>query len=72
MLRLTLTGIAIGLVAALGLADFISSFLFGVTARDAFVFVSVPIALTAAALASVWLPTRRATRVDPVTLLRAE
>jgi len=71
-LRLTLTGIAIGMVAALGLADFMSSFLFGVTAHDAFVFVSVPIALAAASLASVWWPARRAARVDPVTLLRAE
>ncbi len=70
--RLTLAGVAIGIAAAFALADLISGFLFGVAAHDPFVFVSVPIVLTSAALASVWLPARRATRVDPIVVLRAE
>jgi ABC-type antimicrobial peptide transport system permease subunit len=71
-LWLTLTGIVIGIGAAFGLADLISGFLFGVTAHDPLVFVSVPIVLASAALAAVWLPARLATRVDPIVVLRAE
>jgi putative ABC transport system permease protein len=67
-----LAGVAIGLASAYGLTRVIASFLFGVTARDPLVFVGVPLLLSAVALAGVWLPARRAARVDPVVALRAE
>ena len=70
--RLTVIGIAIGIGAAFGFSQFISGFLFGVTAHDPSVFVSVAIVIAAAALASAWLPARRATNVDPIAVLRAE
>ena len=67
-----LVGVAIGLASAFGLTRIVASFLFGVTARDPVVFVAVPLLLSAVALIGVWLPARRAARVDPVIALRTE
>jgi len=71
-LALALVGIAIGWGAAFGLARLIATFLFGVTARDPLVFAGVPIVLALVGFAAVWLPTRRASRVDPIVALRYE
>jgi len=71
-MALSLVGVAIGLGAAFGLAKLITSFLFGVTAKDPVVFAGVPLILTAIAFLSVWLPARRASKVDPIIALRAE
>jgi len=59
-------------VSAFLLSRFVASFLFGVQARDPLVFVVVPIVLTAVAFVAVWLPARRASRIDPIIALRAE
>jgi putative ABC transport system permease protein len=69
---LALVGVAIGLGGAFGLARFITTFLFGVTAKDPIVFAGVPVILTVVALVAVWLPARRASTVDPLIALRAE
>ena len=69
---LALVGVAIGLAAAFGLARLITTFLFGVTAKDPFVFVGVPILLSAVAFFAVYLPARRASKVDPLIALRYE
>jgi predicted permease len=71
-MRLAIAGVIIGVAVAFGLARFIASFLFGVTSRDPLVFVGVPLVLTLVALIAVWLPARRASRVDPIIALRAE
>jgi len=71
-LTLALVGVAIGLASAFGLTRVIASFLFGVKAWDPLVFVSVPVVLTAVALAAVWWPARRASRVNPTIALRYE
>jgi len=71
-MRLALAGVGIGVAAALGLARFVTTFLFGVGARDPIVFIGVPMLLTIVALVAVWLPARRASRVDPVIALRYE
>jgi predicted permease len=71
-MRLSLTGGVIGIVASLGLTRLIASFLYGVHPRDPGVFIIVPILLTMVALFAVWLPARRATRIDPVDALRSE
>ena len=69
---LAITGVALGLAAAFGLAKLITSFLFGVTAKDPLVFAGVPLVLTLVALIAVWLPARRASKVDPLIALRYE
>jgi putative ABC transport system permease protein len=69
---LAIVGVVIGLVAAFGLARLITTFLFGVTARDPLVFIGVPALLAAVAFFSVWLPARRASQVDPLIALRYE
>ena len=71
-MRLALVGVLLGLGCAFGLARVIANLLYGVTARDPLVFSAVPLALTAVAFVGVWLPARRAVRVDPVVALRAE
>jgi putative ABC transport system permease protein len=65
-------GVVIGLGAAFGLARLITTFLFGVTARDPLVFIGVPALLAAVAFFAVWLPARRASQVDPLIALRYE
>jgi putative ABC transport system permease protein len=71
-MRLAFIGAAIGIVAAIVLTQFISRVLFGVKARDPIVFSTVLLVLGAVALLSVWLPARRASRVNPVEALRYE
>jgi predicted permease len=69
---LALIGVVTGVGAAFGLTRFIASFLFGVTTRDPVVFVGVPLLLILVALAAVWFPSLRATRIDPMDALRYE
>jgi len=71
-MAVALVGVAIGLASAFGLTRVMQSFLFGVTTRDPAVFVAAPLLLSAVALVGVWLPARRAARVDPAVTLRAE
>lgn len=71
-MRLTLAGLVIGVAASLGLSRFIAGFLFGVKPWDPPVFSIVPVFLGAIALFAVWLPARRATRIDPILALRYE
>ena len=71
-MTVALAGVAIGLASAFGLTRVIAGFLYGVTSRDPLVFLTVPVLLSAVALVGVWLPARRAARVDPVTALRTE
>jgi putative ABC transport system permease protein len=69
---LAIAGVAIGVATAFGLSRFIASFLFGVNQRDPYVFVGVPVLLALVALIAVWVPARRASRVDPIVALRYE
>ncbi|HEY3837054.1 MAG TPA: ABC transporter permease [Bryobacteraceae bacterium] len=71
-MMLTAAGIVLGLGGAFWLTRFLSSFLFGVKAWDPIAFIVTPLLLTAVALFAVWIPARRATRVDPMTTLRFE
>ena len=71
-MTLTLIGVAIGIGGAFWLTRFLASFLFGVKAWDPLVFIATPLLLTVVALIAVWIPARRATRVDPIAALRLE
>ncbi len=71
-MELALAGVLIGIAGALALAKLITSFLYGVQARDPLVFVAVPMLLALVALLAVWLPAHRAGRVSPVESLRYE
>ena len=68
--RLTLAGIAIGLIGAFALAHAMSSELFGVSASDAATYLGAAAVAIVSAVAASWLPMRRAAHVDPVQSLR--
>ena len=65
-------GIAVGLLAAAATSGLLESFLFGVSTGDRLTFTAVPVVLIAVALFACWLPAQRATRVDPMQVLRLE
>ncbi|HSB52784.1 MAG TPA: ABC transporter permease [Gemmatimonadales bacterium] len=71
-MRLVLFGVGIGLVAALVLSRVLRTLLFNVSATDPLTFVLISFLLLVVTLLATWLPARRATRVDPVTVLRDE
>ena len=70
--RLTLIGLAIGVAGAIGLTRLMAALLYGVGARDPVTMVSVGVILAGVAIAALYVPARRATRVDPVVALRYE
>jgi putative ABC transport system permease protein len=69
-LRPVFLGVVIGLVGAILTTRVISTLLFDVSALDPYVFAAVPIGLLAVALLAVYIPARRAVKVDPLTALR--
>jgi putative ABC transport system permease protein len=65
-------GLVIGIGGAFWLTKFLTGLLFGVKTWDPLAFIMTPILLSAVALLAVWLPARKATRVDPMSALRFE
>jgi putative ABC transport system permease protein len=65
-------GLALGLIAAFAVTRIMSSLLFGVSATDPPTYFGLALLLGAIAFLACYLPARRATKVNPVTALRAE
>jgi putative ABC transport system permease protein len=69
---LLLVGLAIGLAGALLVSRLLRSFLFETSGLDPAIYLSVTGLLALTALGACWIPARRASRVDPITILHAE
>jgi predicted permease len=70
--RLSLCGIAIGLLASFGLTRFLSSLLYGISPTDPTTFAVVSLLLFMVGVLASYVPARRATKVDPIVALRYE
>jgi putative ABC transport system permease protein len=71
-MKLATTGIVLGLVAALWLARYVSTMLFGVTPFDPLSYSGTAAVLLAVCALACYVPARRATTVDPLVALRTE
>ena len=71
-LRSVALGIAIGLAGAWAAAGVLRRVVFGVSPTDPVIYAGAALLLTAIAAVAVYVPARRATRIDPLTTLRAE
>ncbi len=69
-LRVTGLGIVVGLVAAVAATRVLTAMLFGVSTYDPLTFAGVVVSVALAAAAACYVPARRASRVDPVVVLR--
>jgi putative ABC transport system permease protein len=65
-------GLAIGVALALAAGSAMSSILIGVSPQDPLTFAGVTAILAAVSWAGLWIPARRASRVDPIRALAAE
>ena len=65
-------GLAIGLALAVGAAKLASSQLYGSGGFDVLTFVAVPVVLIGVAALAIWIPSRKASGLDPVIALRQE
>jgi predicted permease len=71
-LRVALLGVALGTIVSLAAAKWIASLLFGTTPTDPATFVGIILLLSAVASIAGYIPSRRATKVDPLVALRHE
>jgi predicted permease len=71
-LKLAIVGVAIGVVGALGVTRVIASFLYNITPTDPSTFIGASLFLILLAALASYVPTRRATAVDPLIALRSE
>ena len=71
-MRVSLIGLALGVAAALGLTRFMSSLVYGTTTSNPLVIAGVSLLLCLTVLLASYLPSRQATRVNPVEALRHE
>jgi len=71
-MKMALSGVILGLIAALGLTRMLETMLFGVTATDPATFGTIALLLLSVALLACLVPSWRATKVDPLAALRHE
>jgi putative ABC transport system permease protein len=71
-MRAVVPGVLIGLGIALALAKVLRALLYGVATTDPVTYAAVIAVLLSVATLASWLPARRATRVDPMIVIRQE
>ncbi|MPZ19331.1 MAG: FtsX-like permease family protein [Luteitalea sp.] len=71
-LMLTLIGVVLGVGGAMLLTRLMSALLFGVSPLDPTTYAAVSVILVAVALLAMYLPARRASRIDPIVALRSD
>lgn len=71
-LRLAAVGVLMGLTASWWVTSLLSSLLIATDAHDTRVFAAGAMAMVTVAAGAAWWPARRAARLDPATVLRAE
>jgi predicted permease len=69
---ITVAGIVIGAVAAMGTGRFVNTLLFDLATHDRTMIALTVLTLATAAAVAGYLPARRASRIDPMTALREE
>jgi ABC-type lipoprotein release transport system permease subunit len=67
-----LIGVLAGVVLAWWAGKFLQTFLYQVDARDPWTLALVALTLVVTAAAAAWFPARRASRLDPAVVLRAQ
>ncbi len=70
--RLALVGLALGGAGALALARGLGAFLFGIGPTDPLAFAAAALVLAGTVVVAAWVPARRASRSDPLTVLRGD
>jgi putative ABC transport system permease protein len=71
-LKPVVAGLAIGIVAALGLTRLLSGLVYGVSTTDPITFISLPLLLGVVAFLAGLFPALRASRIDPLEALRVD
>jgi len=71
-LRTVGIGVVVGVIAAAGGAQLLRTLIYGVSATDPMTFIIVPLVVVAVAVIAAAIPARRASRIDPVIVLRVE
>ena len=71
-LKVALAGVVLGSIASLGVARLIATFLFGTSPTDPITFAATAVLLTMVAMVAGYIPARRASRVEPMSALRAD
>jgi len=69
-LQLTTLALAVGLPGAFVIARLFNSILYGIKPNDAITFIFIPFFLAFVALLASYIPARRATKLDPIIVLR--
>jgi predicted permease len=69
-LRLVFAGVLVGIPVSLAASRWIESFLYGIKGQDLLTYIAIAALVVAAGLAAAYVPSRRASRVDPMLVLR--
>jgi predicted permease len=70
--RLAAGGVALGLLCALAAAKLLNAYVFGLSPSDPRIFAGVMLLLVLSTIAAAYAPARRASRIDPMVVLRTD